>query len=115
MYMWRHTEIMKPETKRFLSTQMVWIGITLALSLTLSILLPFPISLVAIVGVFLAISYYMRRMQMRRMRGGGIGSSMFGSMGDAGGGINYACIACGHRFKGGSCPRCGSKMKRADF
>ncbi|HEX7033821.1 MAG TPA: hypothetical protein VF172_12555 [Nitrososphaera sp.] len=107
---------MNPDTKRFLSSQMVWIGISLAISLALSFLLPFPISLVAIIGVFLGISYYMRRLQMRRMGamgGGGFGGSVFG--GGSSGGVNYVCIACGHRFKGGDCPRCGSKMKRADF
>jgi hypothetical protein len=91
---------MNPDTKNFLQNQMLWIGISIAISLTLSFLLPFPFSLVAIIGVFIAMNYYMRRRQMRRM----------GMMG-----INYACIACGQRFKGGSCPRCGSKMKRADF
>jgi rRNA maturation endonuclease Nob1 len=35
--------------------------------------------------------------------------------GGSGGGISYVCIVCGQRFKGGTCPRCGSKMKRADF
>ena len=101
---------------------MVWIAISLAISLTLSFLLPFPLSLVAIIGVFIAMSYYIRRRQMRRMGmmgnntgGGGFGSLFGGSGGGGGGGINYACIACGQRFKGGSCPRCGSKMKRADF
>jgi len=43
--------------------------------------------------------------------GGGFG----GLFGGSGGGINYVCLGCGHRFKGGTCPRCGSKMKRADF
>jgi len=112
---------MNADTRRFLQTQMMWIGISLAISLALSFFLPFPLSLVAIIGVFLAMNYYMRRWQMRRMgmmgsnTGGGAGGfgSLFGSSG--GGGINYACIACGQRFKGGSCPRCGSKMKRADF
>jgi hypothetical protein len=112
---------MNPDTKRFLQTQMMWIAISLAISLALSFLLPFPISLVAIIGVFLAMNYYIRRWQMRRMGmmsgstsggGGGFGS-MFG--GGSGGGISYVCIACGQRFKGGACPRCGSKMKRADF
>ena len=99
---------------------MVWIAVSIAISLTLSFLLPFPLSLVAIIGVFIAMNYYMRRRQARRMGmtgsntggGGGFGS-LFGASG--GGGINYVCIACGQRFKGGSCPRCGSKMKRADF
>src|SRR5215213_5635887 len=99
---------MDADTKRFLQTQMIWIAISLAISLTLSFLLPFPLSLVAIIGVFIAMNYYVRRWQMRRM---GMTSSSTGG----GGGINYVCIACGQRFKGGSCPRCGSKMKRADF
>ncbi len=112
---------MDADTKNFLQNQMIWIAISIAISLTLSFILPFPLSLVAIIGVLIAMSYYIRRRQMRRMGmmgsnntggGGGFGS-LFGGMG--GGGINYVCIACGQRFKGGSCPRCGSKMKRADF
>ena len=111
---------MDPDTKRFLQTQMIWIAISLAISLALSFLLPFPLSLVTIIGVFLAMNYYIRRWQMRRMgmmsgsaNGGGFGSLFGGSGG--GGGVSYACIVCGQRFKGRECPRCGSKMKRADF
>jgi hypothetical protein len=110
---------MNADTKNFLQNQMIWIGISLAISLTLSFLLPFPLSLVAIIGVFIAMSYYIRRRQMQRlgMMGNNTGGGGFGSLfgGSGGGGINYACIACGQRFKGGSCPRCGSKMKRAEF
>jgi hypothetical protein len=109
---------MDPDTKRFLQTQMTWIAISLAISLALSFLLPFPLSLVTIIGVFLVMNYYIRRWQMRRMgmmssgtSGGGFGSLFGGN----GGGVNYVCIVCGQRFKGGTCPRCGSKMKRADF
>jgi rubrerythrin len=70
--------------------------------------LPFPLSLVAIIGVFLVMNYYIRKWQMRRMgmTGGGAGGGV---------GVSYVCLACGQRFKGGTCPRCGSKMKRADF
>lgn len=106
---------MNPDTRRFLSAQMVWIGIALAISLTLSFLLPFPISLVAIIAVFLSMSYFMRRRQMQRMGMTDSGRGGFGGMFGGGGGVNYVCIACGQRFKGGTCPRCGSKMKRADF
>ena len=62
------------------------------------------IGLAASFAIFMLISIYMRK---RRI--GGL-TSMFG-----GGGINYICIACGHKFKGGACPRCGSKMRRAEF
>jgi 4-hydroxybenzoate polyprenyltransferase len=109
---------MNSDTKRFLQTQMIWIAISIAISLTLSFLLPFPLSLVTIIGVFLAMNYYIRRWQMRRMgmMGGSTSSGGFGSLfGSGGGGVSYVCIACGQRFKGGTCPRCGSKMKKADF
>jgi hypothetical protein len=105
-----------PNTKRFLKTQMVWIAISLAISFGLSLLLPFPYSLVAIIGVFLAMNYFMRQRQMRRMgmRGGGFfgtgQGSMFGQRG-----IRYVCIMCGAKHNGGSCPNCGSKLKKASF
>jgi hypothetical protein len=115
--------IMDADTKRFLQTQMIWIAISLAISLSLSFLLPFPLSLVAIIGVFIVMNYYIRRWQMRRMgmMGGGTSGAGFGGLfgagsgGGGGGGVNYVCLLCGQRFKSGTCPRCGSKMKRADF
>ena len=107
---------MDSDTKRFLRTQMVWIAIALGISFGLSFLLPFPYSLIAIVGVFLEINYFMRQRQIRRMgmRGGGFfgagQGSMFGQKG-----IRYACIMCGAKHNGGSCPNCGSKLKKASF
>ena len=47
--------------------------------------------------------------------GGGFGGLFGAGSGGGGGGVNYACLVCGQRFKSGTCPRCGSKMKRADF
>ncbi len=103
----------------WMAQQMMWIVISIAISITLNILL-FPIIgwfvLIPIIGVFLGISYYMRKRALARMGAGDGGGGGFGGMlGGGGGGINYVCIACGHRYKGGACPRCGSKMKRADF
>jgi len=93
--------------------QMAWIMISLAISLTLAILFPFYISIPLSIAIFIGISYYMRKRAMAKMGmfGGGFGGG--GMLG--GGGINYICISCGHKFKGGACPRCGSKMRRADF
>src|SRR5829696_6103989 len=97
---------MNSDTKNFLQNQMIWIAISIAISLTLSFLLPFPLSLVAIIGVFIAMNYYIRRRQMRRMgmmsssnTGGGGFGSLFGSSGGVG--INYVCIACGRGSKAG--------------
>jgi hypothetical protein len=97
---------------------MSWILVSLAISLALTWLFgalfgnPL-LGLIPAIGIFIFISYYMRKRAMARM---GMGGGGFGGMlGGGGGGINYVCIACGHRFKGGACPRCGSKMRRVDF
>ena len=91
---------------------MMWIMISLAISLALTLWLGLW-GLIPAIGIFLLISYYMRKRAMARMGMGGGGG--FGGMLGGGGGINYVCIACGHRFKGGACPRCGSKMRKVDF
>jgi len=98
---------------------MAWIIISLAISLLLTwlfgIWFGMPIlGIIPSIAIFIGISYYMRKRAMARMGMGG-GGGGFGGMLGGGGGINYICIACGHRFKGGACPRCGSKMRRADF
>lgn len=97
---------------------MVWIVISLAISLTLTwlfgMLFGNPLlGLIPAIGIFVLMSYYFRKRAMARMGMGSGGG--FGGMLGGGGGINYVCIACGHKFKGGACPRCGSKMRRADF
>jgi rRNA maturation endonuclease Nob1 len=95
----------------------MWIGISLAISLALSLILDFPYNLVAIIAVFLAMNYFMRQRQLRRM-------GMTGSRGFFGTGtgtsygqrsVKYSCMMCGARHNGGSCPNCGSKLKRASF
>lgn len=93
---------------------MAWIMVSLAISLTLTYFLGLW-GLIPAIGIFIAITFYLRKRAMARMGMGGGGG--FGGMlgGGGGGGINYICIACGHKFKGGACPRCGSKMRRADF
>lgn len=92
---------------------MAWIMVSLAISLVLTYFLGW-IGIIPAIAIFILISYYMRRRAMARM---GMGGGGFGGMlgGGSGGGVNYICISCGHRFKGGACPRCGSKMKKADF
>ena len=61
---------------------------------------------------------------MNRMRGFGgdtgagsrTGGGGFFGMGSPGGDkVRYVCLACNNKHNGGSCPRCGSKMQRADF
>ena len=94
---------------------MIWFGISIGISLTISMLVPFPISLVAIIGVFILLNFYMRKRMMSKMgMRGGLG--MFGSIssssmfGDSS--LKYYCMSCGTKHKEAACPKCGSKMKR---
>lgn len=57
---------------------------------------------------------------MSRMRGyGGSSSSggggFFGIGSEGRSSVRYVCLVCNNKHKGGACPRCGSKMQRADF
>lgn len=99
--------------KQFLLNQLVWIGISFGISITISMLVPFPISLVAIFGIFIIINMYMRRIMIRRMGGMG-GGATFGSMfgGNQNSSLKYYCMNCGTQHREISCPKCGSKMKR---
>ena len=47
--------------------------------------------------------------------GGGGGFFGMGSQGGNSSGIRYVCLVCNNKHKGGTCPRCGSKMQKADF
>jgi rubrerythrin len=86
-------------------------------------LIPFPISLVTIIAVFIMLNLYMRKRMMQRMgmRGGGAGifGSMFSSspsmFGGADTSLKYYCMSCGTQHKQATCPKCGSKMKRVGF
>jgi Zn finger protein HypA/HybF involved in hydrogenase expression len=89
---------------------MMWFAISIAISLIISILLPFPISLVTIIGVFILLSFYMRKRMMRRMGAGGMFGSMSSMFGENS--LNYYCMSCGTKHKEAACPKCGSKMKR---
>jgi hypothetical protein len=94
--------------------QLVWLGIWLAISLGISMILPFPISLVVIMGFFILLNMYRRKTIMKRMSvGADIGTGIFSS-GNATGGIplKYYCMSCGTPHREAVCLKCGSKMKR---
>jgi len=106
---------MSANNKQFLFNQIIWMGISFGISIAISMLVPFPLSLVTIIGVFILLNFYMRKRMMRRMgMGGGVGifgsvssSSMFGDSS-----LKYYCMSCGTKHKEAACPKCGSKMKR---
>ena len=100
---------------------LVFLLASLAISIGLQMILPFPYGLAAALGIFIVFPLFLRRRYMSRMRGYG------GDSGARGGGffgmgsqretstVKYVCLVCSNKHKGGSCPRCGSKMQRADF
>ena len=98
---------------------MIILFATLAISLALQMILPFPYGLILAISLFVIFPLFLRRRYMSRMRGG-YGSSDSGGffgMGNPGGSrsVKYVCLVCNNKHKGGTCPRCGSKMQRADF
>jgi hypothetical protein len=103
---------MNGDSKQFISQQLLWIGISLGISLAISFIVPFPFSLPIIIGVFILLSFYMRKRALKRM--GMTGASMFGSGvgGGSGASLNYYCMSCGTKHNQAACPKCGSKMKR---
>jgi rRNA maturation endonuclease Nob1 len=73
-------------------------------------ILPWPFGLIAALAVFAVYPLILRNRAIKKMgnmdRGGFFGQGQ---------GFRYICLACSNRFKGAICPRCGSKMKRAEF
>lgn len=99
---------------------LIFLFASLAVSIGLQMILPFPYGLAAALAIFIILPLFIRRRYMSRVKGyggdsGGGGGGFFGLNQEGGGGVKYVCLTCNHRFKGAMCPRCGSKMKRADF
>ena len=97
---------------------LVFLFASLAVSIGLQLVLPFPYGLGAALAIFIVFPLLLRKRYMAKMRGSGgsgfgFGGGFFGQ--GQGTSVRYVCLTCNHRFKGGDCPRCGSKMKRADF
>jgi hypothetical protein len=112
---------LNPQLKRYY----LFLGASLVFSIGLQIGLgylgvPWYISIGAVMAIFILLPMIMRRRQMSNAGnyGGdsssGSGGGFFGSQGGSGG-IRYVCLVCNNKHKGGTCPRCGSKMQKADF
>ena len=113
---------LNPQLKKYY----IFLGASLVFSIGLQIVLgymgvPWFISIGLVMAIFIILPMIMRRRQMSSMGnyGGnsGTGGGGFFGIGSSGGsgGVRYVCLVCNNKHKGGSCPRCGSKMQRADF
>ena len=104
--------------KQFLIYQLKWMGIYVGIGFAISLVLPFPISLVGALGAFLLLNFIRTRRMLKRsgidMKGlfrslssTASSSSMYGYNP-----LKYYCMSCGKEHKEIACPNCGSKMKR---
>src|SRR5437773_2300429 len=50
--------------KQFALNQILWIGVSFGISIAISMLVPFPLSLVTIIAVFILLNFYMRKRMM---------------------------------------------------
>jgi hypothetical protein len=100
--------------KHFFINQIVWIGISFSISIGISMLVPFPISLLAIVGTFLLLNFYLRKRMITRygIIGGTVQGSMYSPTATDGGSLRYYCMGCGVTHKQIACPKCGPNMKK---
>ena len=100
------------DNKQFLMYNIVMIAISLGISITLSLFLPFYISLPLIIVKI--ICHQFLHAKRTDEEDGWLGAGMFGSLSSpfSGNSINYYCMSCGTKHKEGACPRCGSNMKR---
>ena len=108
---------MDSNTKRFMLETLMWIGIYFGIAFIVSIFLPFPYSLIVIVAAVIGLGLYRRRRQFRKAGHASYGGSPshFGNMFGSQRGISYHCMNCGTKHNEVSCPKCGSKLKKAGF
>jgi len=110
---------LNPQLKKYY----IFLGASLVFSIGLQIVLgylgvPWFISIGLVMAIFIILPMYMRRKQMGNFGGNssGGGGGFFGGGGQGSGtSVKYVCLVCRNKHNGGSCPRCGSKMQRADF
>jgi hypothetical protein len=112
---------LNPQLKKYY----IFLGASLVFSIGLQIVLgylgvPWFISIGLVMAIFIILPMYMRRKQMGQMGnyGGsssGAGGGFFGGGQGSGTSVKYVCLVCRNKHNGGTCPRCGSKMQRADF
>jgi hypothetical protein len=106
------------DDKQFLLYQLKWMGIYIGIGFGISLVLPFPISLVTALGAFLLLNFIRTRRILKRsgidIKGlfRSLSSTSSPSMYGYNSPLKYYCMSCGKEHKEIACPNCGSKMKR---
>ena len=108
--------------------QIKWLGVFMAIGFAIIWLFTFPTDILLITVLFILMSVYNRRNTLKKLglldtsHVKGVkgffksffqlptSSSLFGGSSSQ---VKYFCMSCGNEHKEISCPKCGSKMKRA--
>ena len=98
--------------------QLKWLGIYMSVGIIISLLMPFPLSLIVAFGAFIVINFYRRARLAKRYQNIDGVKNIFGSLSSSSTysngytALKYYCMGCGNEHKEIACPRCGSKMKK---
>ena len=100
---------------------LIFLFASLAVSIGLQMVLPFPYGLGAALALFIAFPLILRKRMMNRMRGGaggssggGFGGGLFGQHQESTG-VKFECSRCGKVYDGRECPVCHSRQTRPKF
>ena len=98
---------------RSLGGILMWLGLYLGLGFGVSVLFPFPVSLLVYFILIVIMDFILARRVLKKM---GISNvrDLFGRMANptVSQKVEYFCMNCGFEHREISCPKCGSKMKR---
>jgi hypothetical protein len=97
--------------EQYLSRPLLWLGISLGVIFAIYFYTPFPLSIPLAITAFILLNFYLRKQVIKRM------NTMFGNATSSSNSsfLIYSCINCGTIHNETACPKCGSKMKRANF
>jgi len=98
--------------EQYLSEPLLWIGISLGVIFAIIFYTPFPLSILLAIIAFIFLNFYLRKKVVKIM------NTMFGnttSRSNSSSSLIYSCINCETRHNETACPKCGSKMKKADI
>jgi|ERR671934_687445 hypothetical protein len=103
---------LKPIIKR----QLLFIGVSLGISLVLTYFFGFLIGIALNITILIGIIFYIRRTQIKALRSFGFSDERVGGeYTNTDIKLKYICLSCSSEVNGSKCGKCGSKMKKPLF